>query len=92
MTRQQRAIYGGTARCVNLMSDLSYALRSAREPMEEEETGIAPFKKERLRFRLVEGCNRCLFHSRIKSRYGAAKQIDLRYRAITERDQPKGGK
>ena len=92
MTRQQRAIYGGTARRVNLMSDLSYALRRAGEPMEEEETGIAPFEKKRLRFWQIEGGNRCLFHRRIKSRYGAETQIDLRYRAITERDQFKGGK
>ena len=53
---------------------------------------IAALKEKRLRLGQVEWGNRHLFHAAIKSRYGAVTQIDSRYRAITESDQPSGGK
>ncbi len=92
MSRKTRAIYRRAANLMYFFRDFSHALRRARKAVEEEKSGVAAFEKKRLRFRQVEGGDGGLFHRRIKSRYHRVTQIDLWYRAITERDQPSGGK
>jgi len=45
--------------------DFAHALRRARKAVEKEKTGVAAFKKKRLRLGQVEGGDRGLFHRRI---------------------------
>ena len=92
MSRKTRAIYRRAADLMYFFRDFAHALWRAGETVEKEKSGVAAFEKKRLRFGQVEGGDRGLFHRRIRSRYRCVTQIDLWYRAITERDQPSGGK
>ena len=92
MSRKTRAIYRRTADLMYCFRDFAHALRRARKAVEKEKSSVAAFKKKRQRLGQVEGGDRGLFHGRIRSRYRRVTQIDLWYRAITERDQPSGGK
>ena len=87
MADQQRTMHSNTAQRMYVLRYVAYALGGACKAVKKEKAYIAAFEKEGLRLGRIEAIHWGLFHICIHSRYHPAKQIDLRYRPITGRDQ-----